>query len=209
MGSFPTPMTSQTGQFKTILIVEDAASDRQIFRRYWAEVEDYVFRFIEVDTLETGLAWLRTEQPDLISLNLVLADGNSLEFLTAMHQEQAGEDSIPVIILVERKDKQRLVQAIKLDTVDFLKKDKITAIAPLVLLVEDNEANIQTFSAYRTAIHYQIVVVRNGGEAVAMAKAHAPDIILMDIQIPTMDGLEAIRLIRADPQTAAIPIVAL
>jgi PAS domain S-box-containing protein len=81
--------------------------------------------------------------------------------------------------------------------------------APLILLAEDNEANIQTFSSYLTAINYRIVTARNGEEAVAMAKAESPDIILMDIQMPDMDGLEAIALIRADETIAAIPIIAL
>ncbi len=83
------------------------------------------------------------------------------------------------------------------------------AIAPLILLAEDNEANIATLTAYLTALNYRVVIARNGEEAVAMAKAHYPDAIIMDIQMPRMDGLTAIRLIRTDPQIAAIPIIAL
>ena len=52
-------------------------------------------------------------------------------------------------------------------------------------------------------------IARNGEEAVAMAKAHSPDVIIMDIQMPRMGGLTAIRLIRTDPQIAAIPIITL
>ena len=81
--------------------------------------------------------------------------------------------------------------------------------APLILLAEDNEANIQTFTSYLTAINYRIVIARNGIEAVAKAKSDVPDIILMDIQMPEMDGLEAITLIRADASIAPIPIIAL
>ncbi|NMF58723.1 response regulator [Pseudanabaena yagii] len=81
--------------------------------------------------------------------------------------------------------------------------------APLILLAEDNEANIQTFTAYLSAINYRIVVARNGKDAIAQAKAISPDIIIMDIQMPEMDGLESIRLIRADSQLATIPIIAL
>jgi len=80
---------------------------------------------------------------------------------------------------------------------------------PLILLAEDNEANIQTFSSYLTAVNYRVILARDGEEAVAMTKTSSPDIILMDIQMPKMDGLEAIRLIRNDETIAKIPIITL
>jgi signal transduction histidine kinase len=83
------------------------------------------------------------------------------------------------------------------------------AIAPLILLVEDNEANIQTFTSYLSVYEYRIIIAKNGEEGVDMAKTHQPDIILMDIQMPVMDGLQATRLIRADPKLATVPIIAL
>ncbi len=83
------------------------------------------------------------------------------------------------------------------------------AIAPLILLAEDNEANISNFTIYLTALNYRLIVANNGQEAIALAKSEKPDIILMDIQMPIMDGLEAISLIRADAEIADIPIIAL
>jgi len=83
------------------------------------------------------------------------------------------------------------------------------AIAPLILLVEDNEANIQIFTSYLSAYEYRIIIAKNGVEGVDMAKTHQPDMILMDIQMPVMDGLQATRLIRADPKLATVPIIAL
>ncbi len=83
------------------------------------------------------------------------------------------------------------------------------AIAPLILLVEDNEANVQTFTSYLSAYEYRVVIAKNGEEGVAMAKTYQPDIILMDIQMPVMDGLEATQLIRADPKLTKVPIIAL
>ena len=82
-------------------------------------------------------------------------------------------------------------------------------LTPLILLAEDNEANIQTFSSYLTAIKYRVIIARNGLEAVAQAKANLPDVILMDIQMPTMDGLEATKQIRLDPNLVNIPIITL
>jgi CheY-like chemotaxis protein len=82
-------------------------------------------------------------------------------------------------------------------------------LTPLILLAEDNEANIQTFNSYLTAINYRVIIARNGVEAIAQAKVNLPDIILMDIQMPTMDGLEATKQIRLDPNLVNIPIIAL
>jgi len=82
-------------------------------------------------------------------------------------------------------------------------------IAPLILLAEDNEANITTVSSYLEAKGYRIVLAKNGEEAIASAKIQQPDLILMDIQMPIMDGLEATRQIRLDPQLINIPIIAL
>ncbi len=83
------------------------------------------------------------------------------------------------------------------------------AIVPLILIAEDNEANIQTFKAYLSAYEYDVILAKNGVEAVEMAKDHHPDIILMDIQMPVMDGLQATRLIRSDKKLAKVPIIAL
>ncbi|MGI0494152.1 PAS domain-containing protein [Alkalinema pantanalense CENA528] len=80
---------------------------------------------------------------------------------------------------------------------------------PLILLAEDNEENIETFIDYLTSRNYRIIVAKNGEAAVHLAKVNPPDIILMDIQMPIMDGLEAIQAIRADRQLDKIPIIAL
>ena len=80
---------------------------------------------------------------------------------------------------------------------------------PLVLLAEDNEANILTFSSYLKSKGYGLHIAQDGEEAIALAHAEHPDIILMDIQMPKCDGLEAIRRIRNDDALKAIPIIAL
>ncbi len=80
---------------------------------------------------------------------------------------------------------------------------------PRVLLAEDSEANIEAITGYLEATGHRIVVAHDGAEAVALAKAHHPDMILMDIQMPGMDGLEAIRQIRADAELSHTPIIAL
>jgi PAS domain S-box-containing protein len=82
-------------------------------------------------------------------------------------------------------------------------------VPPLILLAKDNEANIATFSSYLEARGYRILSATNGQQAIDLAKAEHPDLILMDIQMPVMDGIEAIKQIRLDPNLVNIPIIAL
>jgi CheY-like chemotaxis protein len=79
----------------------------------------------------------------------------------------------------------------------------------LILLADDNEDNINTFTDYLQISGFRIIVARNGQEAVQRTQEENPDLILMDIQMPGMDGLEATRLIRRTPDVAHIPIIAL
>lgn len=81
--------------------------------------------------------------------------------------------------------------------------------SPVILLAEDNEANRNTFANYLQAKGYQILIAQNGREAIALNQTHHPDLILMDIQMPEVDGIEAIQTIRQDAQFATVPIIAL
>ncbi len=78
-----------------------------------------------------------------------------------------------------------------------------------ILLAEDMESNIMIVRDYLEMQGFEVVIARNGREAVAVCKEASPDLILMDIQMPEMDGLEATRQLRADPRFASVPIIAL
>ncbi|HEV7766551.1 MAG TPA: PAS domain S-box protein [Thermoanaerobaculia bacterium] len=81
---------------------------------------------------------------------------------------------------------------------------------PLVLLAEDNQANIDVMESYLGSLPVRTIVVRDGVAAVAAARDHRPDLILMDVQMPLMDGLEATRQIRReDGLPGRVPIIAL
>jgi PAS domain S-box-containing protein len=82
-------------------------------------------------------------------------------------------------------------------------------VRPSVLLVEDNEGNRAMLSAYLRIRGCEVRTAANGVEAIALAETHLPDLILMDVQMPEMDGLETTRLLRAEPALRFIPIIAL
>jgi two-component system cell cycle response regulator DivK len=77
-----------------------------------------------------------------------------------------------------------------------------------ILVVEDTEDNRQILRDLLTAAGYDLIEATDGESGVAMAGAHKPDLILMDIQLPQIDGYEATRRIKADPALNHIPIVA-
>jgi len=79
----------------------------------------------------------------------------------------------------------------------------------LVLLVEDNEKNMKLARDILRFKGYRVTEATTGEDAVASAASEPPDLVLMDIQLPGIDGIEAFRRIRSDPKTAKIPVVAL
>ncbi len=78
-----------------------------------------------------------------------------------------------------------------------------------ILLVEDNEINRDMLSRRLARRGYQVVIALDGEQGVAMARSEAPDLILMDMSLPVLDGWEAARQLKAAPETRAIPIIAL
>ncbi|MEE9184222.1 MAG: response regulator [Acidimicrobiia bacterium] len=78
-----------------------------------------------------------------------------------------------------------------------------------ILLVEDNEENRDMLSRRLTRRGYEVVIALDGGQGVAMAQSEVPDLILMDMDLPVLNGWEATRQLKATPETQAIPIIAL
>jgi two-component system cell cycle response regulator DivK len=78
-----------------------------------------------------------------------------------------------------------------------------------ILVVEDNELNMKLFRDVLVAGGYRTLEATSGGEAVELATEHAPDLVLMDIQLPDFDGVQALGRLRANERTAAIPVLAL
>ncbi|MBI5276847.1 MAG: response regulator [Burkholderiales bacterium] len=81
--------------------------------------------------------------------------------------------------------------------------------AALVLVAEDTPANMKLACLLLARAGYRVLQATTGSEAVALARAQRPDLVLMDIQLPGFDGLQATRVLKQDAGTAHIPVVAL
>jgi two-component system, cell cycle response regulator DivK len=78
-----------------------------------------------------------------------------------------------------------------------------------ILVVEDNEKSMKLFRDVLQASGYRVLEATTAGRAVELATEHRPDLVLMDIQLPDIDGVQALVWLRADDRTASIPVVAL
>jgi two-component system, cell cycle response regulator DivK len=79
----------------------------------------------------------------------------------------------------------------------------------LILIVEDNDKNLKLVRDLLQFKGYRTLEAGTAEEGLGLAAAHRPDLVLMDVQLPGMDGIEALGRLKADPSTAAIPVVAL
>jgi two-component system cell cycle response regulator DivK len=78
-----------------------------------------------------------------------------------------------------------------------------------ILIVEDNELNMKLFNDLLESIGHATLRAKNGREAISLARDHRPDLILMDIQLPEISGLDVTRLLKADNDLRGIPVVAI
>jgi len=87
--------------------------------------------------------------------------------------------------------------------------DKMMADSPTVLLVEDNDDNLRIYSTILNYAGYHVLEATDGEAGLETARSGQPDLILMDVSIPKIDGWEVTRILKSDPATATIPVIAL
>ncbi len=217
---------------RSALLVEDSESAAEQLCRYLGEI--HVHSVVHPQG-EGAVAAACRFGPDLIFLDLLLPDLSGWEVLSQLKSDPRAR-GIPVVIASVLDERARGLAA---GAAEFLVKPvsrdalrhALAAVAtggrgahealviarpPVppstglrILLAEDNEVNIRAVGDYLEDRGFQVSVARNGREAVERAAEVRPDVILMDIQMPEVDGLEATRRLRGDRATAAIPIIAL
>ena len=218
------------------LVVEDCKESADQVSRY---LEEFGYDVSVVDSGELALTTAASEVPDLIILDILLPGISGWTVLENLRvHRRTSEIPVLIISVMDERNNANLSSAngylVKpIDRSIFRSKleaagleikeesettseessatscDRQAGGRPTVLLAEDNAENILTFTEYLEANGLDIIVASNGKQAIEMALSEQPELILMDVQMPVMDGLEAISEIRKDERIRDIPIIAL
>jgi signal transduction histidine kinase/CheY-like chemotaxis protein len=225
---------SVPGKSKTIMLVEDSEPAVIQIKDF---LEENGYKVVVGKNGAEALELFNTVIPDAIILDLMMPGIDGFQVLEAIRNADITAH-IPVLILTAKYITQDDLQSLKRNNVHQLiqkgdikrhelvkvvgemivgktaevekpvkKKQPVTG-KPTVLVVEDNPDNMITVKAVLADAYY-VLEATNGREAVEMAKKHLPDFILMDIALPEMDGIQALKAIRSDGRLQHTPIIAL
>jgi PAS domain S-box-containing protein len=219
----PLPLQQDTGdkmrqvpprlmaRMRTILVVDD---DRDIATLVKTQLEGQGYQVVIRGNGREAIKWAHENLPDLVLLDMILPDIEGLDVLRALKDEKSTAD-IPVIMMSVVPDDGT---ASELGAVEYLTKpvsgenlqahvEHALTWQGHVLIVEDDRDTVGLLSATMRQIGFTPLVAADGYEALAMARRYRPELILLDLRLPGMDGYEALTHLKRDAVTQTIPIV--
>jgi signal transduction histidine kinase/DNA-binding response OmpR family regulator/HAMP domain-containing protein len=231
----PTQLKLETDtSLKTILLVDDS---KPVLIQMRVMLEESGYKTLEANNGAEALKILENFIPDAIILDLMMPDIDGFEVLRLIRENEKTLH-VPVLILsakyitkeelifLKHNNIHKLIQKGDVNREDLLKTlakmvniEIIEAVIPIkelpvivgkpkVLVVEDNADNMITIKALLDN-NFEIIEAINGNDGIAKAKKQIPDLILMDIALPELDGIEAFKRIRNDSNLNRIPVIAL
>jgi len=206
-------------KFKKILVCETARTMTKLLTHMLSK---YGFETLEAKNGREALETAKREKPHLLITGNVLGDmeGSVLCHTLIMDPETSGIRSIILSSSMNQSDMERAFDAgvnhflrkpIREDelvnVIHEMEREELERKPERILVVDDSPGARRIILKELSAIWPDIHTAQNGKEAVEMAKALKPDIITMDLEMPVMDGLEACRILKDDPDTENIPVV--
>lgn len=199
---------------KKILVVDDEPEISMLIQIY---LEKEGYNVIKAFSGEEAVKVARQEKPDLITLDIMMEKMDGFEVLQEL-KDRSDTANIPVIVLSILSDEHK---GIKLGAVDYLTKpiniEKMSKtisnvlqhanISKKILIVDDDRDLVRLSQEILTSRGYNVITAYNGLEGIIAAKKEQPDLILLDIKMPELNGYEVINKLKKAKETSKIPII--
>ena len=197
---------------KIILIVDDEDNIRQFLAH---ELTKKGYTVLEASNGRDALSLTRERHPDLITLDVQMPDISGFDVTAVLKNDDETKD-IPILILsvIEDKFKAYKLGANDCMTKPFDNEELVAKVNQLligtkktVLVVDDDNSLVKSVKYHLEHKGYSICVAYDGRQAMEIVESHRPDLIVLDIVMPNMDGYEVIKHLKSKPETVNIPIV--
>ncbi|MEW5956528.1 MAG: GAF domain-containing protein [Chloroflexota bacterium] len=204
----------QDGQGKTIMAIDDDPGVINLYRRF---LEKRNYHIVGVQHAKNVFEAIKKHTPFAILLDILMPDKDGWNILKELKQDPFTKD-IPVIICSIKSDRNR---GLALGAVDYLTKpivegELINALQNLdtqqkkqvkVLVIDDQADDILLIQRILEAQSYQIFEASNGKTGLDLARSRKPDLVILDLAMPDLDGFAVVEALKKDEQTSTIPII--
>ena len=193
---------------KLVLIIDDEADSRILLTNL---IEQFGCHVVAADSGELGLRMAKEIKPDLITLDLLMPQMDGWEVLRRLKAD-ADLKEVPVIVVsvVARERRGTVLGAVEMLSKPVSREDLLRVISLIprsrILVVEDNEDDRRLFAAHLQGRVSELRMAANGREALAMLETFTPNLILLDLMMPEMDGMAFLDTIRKNPRHWHIPV---
>lgn len=212
----PQPSAERRSGPPIVLCVDDDPSVITLYRRY---LEKHGFQVVGLTDAQDVLEVVRRVRPDVITLDIMMPHKDGWAILQELKSDPETR-GIPVIIcsIVDEKGRGFSLGAAEYLVKPFTEEELLEAIqrvdgrpGPLkVLVIDDSEADRQLVRRVLERLGgYQVLEAAGGQEGTALARRERPDLVILDLMMPEMDGFMVVEALRGDPATRAIPIIVL
>ncbi|MBI5819964.1 MAG: response regulator [Verrucomicrobia bacterium] len=193
---------------KLVLIIDDEADSRVLLTNL---IEQFGCHVVAADSGELGLRMAKEIRPDLITVDLLMPHMDGWEVLRQLKADTDLKD-IPVIVVsvVARERRGTVLGAVEMLQKPVSREDLLRVVSFIprsrILVVEDNEDDRRLFAAHLQGRVTELRMAANGREALAMLETFTPNLILLDLMMPEMDGMAFLDTIRKNPRHWQIPV---
>jgi CheY-like chemotaxis protein len=196
---------------KLILVIDDEFDARMLVTHM---IEELGCKVIAASSGDQGLRVAREFQPDLITLDLLMPEMTGWDVLKSIKADpQLRQIPVVVVSIVARENRGKILGAVDVLEKPLAREDLLTVLRRTLpterklLVVDDDEDARRLISAYLSEEGYEIQTAGNGREALDLLGPFAPDLVILDLMMPVMDGMAFLDTIRADPPYRYLPVI--